>query len=113
MAIISRFTAVAMVGKLRLSGLIAWLMWLVIHIVYLTGFKSRVSALLRWAISFLGNGRSERTTTEQQIFARAALARLRGGAADLVSSPGEYDATRELLERTKVRDDAGRPETSA
>ena len=101
MAIISRFRAVAMVGKLRLSGFIAWLMWLAVHLVYITGFKNRVTALLHWAVSFIGRGRSERTTTEQQIFARAALNRLERGAADLVSAPGVYDATRELLEETR------------
>ena len=88
MATISRFDAVAMVGKLRLTGFIAWLMWLGVHLVYLTGFKNQVTALLHWTITFLGNDRSERTATEQQIFARAALARLRRGAADLVSDPG-------------------------
>ncbi len=98
MAIISRFRAVAMVGKLRLTGVLAWLMWLVVHLVYLTGFKNRVSAVLRWAVSFIGRGRSERTTTEQQIFARTALARLEGGISDLVSDPGEYDAAREAAE---------------
>src|SRR4029077_11471756 len=39
MATISRFDAVAMVGKLRISGLIAWLMWLRLHPTYLNGFK--------------------------------------------------------------------------
>jgi NADH:ubiquinone reductase (H+-translocating) len=101
MAIISRFRAVAMVGKVRLTGIIAWLMWLSVHLVYLTGFKNQVSALMRWAITFVSNNRSERTTTEQQIFARAALARLRGGAADLVSDPGIYDATRAMMEETR------------
>ena len=101
MAIISRFRAVAMVGKLRLTGIVAWLMWLSVHLIYLTGFKNRVSALMRWAITFISNDRSERTTTEQQIFARAALARLRGGAADLVSDPGIYDATRAMMEETR------------
>ncbi|MDT0188478.1 NAD(P)/FAD-dependent oxidoreductase [Microbacterium sp. ARD31] len=101
MAIISRFRAVAMVGKLRLTGVVAWLMWLGVHLVYLTGFKNQVSALMRWAITFVSNNRSERTTTEQQIFARAALARLRRGAADLVSDPGIYDATRAMLEETR------------
>ncbi len=101
MAIISRFRAVAMVGKLRLTGIIAWLMWLGVHLVYLTGFKNQVSALMRWAITFISNNRSERTTTEQQIFARAALARLRRGAADLVSDPGIYDATRAMMEETR------------
>jgi NADH:ubiquinone reductase (H+-translocating) len=101
MAIISRFRAVAMVGKLRLTGVVAWLMWLAVHLVYITGFKNRITAVLHWFISFLGRGRSERTTTEQQIFARSALARLRGGAADLVSDPGAYDAAREMLETTR------------
>jgi len=101
MAIISRFRAVAMVGKLRISGVVAWLMWLGLHLVYITGFKSRVTALIRWAVSFIGRGRSERTTTEQQIFARSALARLKGGATDLVSQPGAYDAARELLETSR------------
>jgi NADH dehydrogenase len=101
MATISRFSAVALVGKLRFSGFLAWMMWLVVHLVYLTGFKNRLNALGHWTVSFLGRGRSERTATEQQIFARAALQRLKGGAADLVSSPGDYEATRELLETTR------------
>jgi NADH dehydrogenase len=97
MATISRFRAVALVGKLQLTGFVAWLMWLAVHLVYLTGFKSRIGALGHWAVSFLGRGRSERTATEQQIFARAALQRLKRGASDLVSSPGDYEATRELI----------------
>jgi NADH dehydrogenase len=101
MAIISRFNAVAMVGRLRLKGVVAWLMWLGVHLIYITGFKSRVTALLHWFVSFLGRGRSERTTTEQQIFARSALARLQRGAADLVSAPGAYDAAREMIEETR------------
>jgi len=102
MAIISRFRAVAMVGKLRLAGVIAWLMWLGVHLVYITGFKNRVTALLHWAISFVGRGRSERTVTEQQIFARTALARFRNGATDLVSQPGEYDAELEANRRAEL-----------
>src|SRR3954454_14896977 len=101
MAIISRFRAVALIGKLRVTGVLAWLMWLGLHLIYITGFKSRVTALLHWAVSFLGRGRSERTTTEQQIFARSALGRLKRGAADLVSDPGAYDAARALLETTR------------
>ncbi|MGH3347026.1 MAG: NAD(P)/FAD-dependent oxidoreductase [Nocardioides sp.] len=101
MAIISRFNAVAMIGRLRIKGLVAWLMWLGLHLIYITGFKNRLTALLHWAVSFLGRGRSERTTTEQQIFARSALARLRHGAADLVSDPGAYDAAQEMIEATR------------
>jgi NADH dehydrogenase len=91
MATISRFNAVAAVGKVRLTGFIAWLMWLAVHLVYITGFKNRITAVLHWFVSFLGRGRSERTATEQQIFGRIALARLRRGATDLVSAPGELN----------------------
>ena len=81
MATISRFRAVAMIGRLRLTGFIAWLMWLAVHLFYITGFKNRVTAVLHWFISFLGRGRSERTSTEQQIFARNAMARLTDAGA--------------------------------
>jgi NADH dehydrogenase len=98
MATISRFRAVALIGRFRLTGFIAWMMWLAVHLVYITGFKNRLTALLHWSVSFIGRGRSERTCTEQQIFARRALEQLEGGAADLVSTPGSYDASREQLE---------------
>lgn len=99
MATISRFKAVAMVGKIRLTGFVAWLMWLAVHLVYITGFKNRFTAVVHWLVSFLGRGRSERTATEQQIFGRTALARLKRGATDLVSEPGEYDAEVERKRR--------------
>ncbi len=80
MATISRWNAVAMIGKLRLSGFIAWLMWLGVHLIYLTGFKNQIAAFLHWTVTFLSNDRSQRTTTEQQVFARRALQRMPGGA---------------------------------
>jgi NADH dehydrogenase len=89
MATISRFRAVALIGRLRLTGFVAWLLWLGVHLLYLTGFKNRVSALGHWAVSFVGRGRSERTATEQQVFGRQALTRLEGGAAGLVSNGAE------------------------
>ena len=54
MATISRFSAVVLIGRLRISGFVAWLMWLGLHLVYLTGFKNRVTALGHWLVSFLG-----------------------------------------------------------
>ncbi|MGA8257025.1 MAG: NAD(P)/FAD-dependent oxidoreductase, partial [Nocardioides sp.] len=47
-------------------------------------------------------GRSERTATEQQIFARTALQRLSRGATDLVSPPGEYDPDAERERREQL-----------
>jgi NADH dehydrogenase len=73
MATISRFSAVASIGKLHFSGFTAWLLWLAVHLVYIIGFKHRLTTLLHWAVSFVGRGRSERTVTEQQVFARTAI----------------------------------------
>jgi NADH dehydrogenase len=77
MATVSRFHAVAAIGPLRLKGFLAWLIWLVIHLIYLIGFKNRVTALLHWSVSFIGRGRSERTATLQQVLGRRALEQMR------------------------------------
>jgi NADH:ubiquinone reductase (H+-translocating) len=76
MATISRFSAIAEIGKIQLTGFIAWLVWLFIHIVYLIGFKNRLTTLLHWTVSFVGRGRSERAVTTQQVMARMAMRRL-------------------------------------
>ena len=55
------------------SGFLGWLMWLAVHLLYLVGFKNRLTAVLHWAVSFLGRGRSERVSTFQQAFSRAAV----------------------------------------
>jgi len=102
LATISRFRAVALIGGLRLTGVLAWLLWLGVHILYLTGFKNRVTAVLHWAVSFVGRGRQERTATEQQIFGRLAMNRLDRGAMDLVS-PAPPEQTAEELRREQER----------
>jgi len=73
MATVSRFSAVASIGKVRVSGFLGWLMWLAVHLLYLVGFKNRLTTVLHWAVSFLGRGRSERVSTFQQAFSRAAV----------------------------------------
>ena len=60
LAAISRFRAVAHIGPFQLGGFVGWLLWLVVHITFLTGFKNRFGALARWAVSFIGRGRYER-----------------------------------------------------
>jgi len=64
-------------------------MWLVVHLFYITGFKNRLTAVVHWLVSFLGRGRSERTTTAQQVFARNALARLASPTAEGLAGSGE------------------------
>ncbi|MGB8389322.1 NAD(P)/FAD-dependent oxidoreductase [Mycobacterium sp.] len=82
MATVSRFSAVAKVGPVEFSGLIAWFAWLVLHLVYLVGFKTKVSTLLSWTVTFLSTGRGQLTITEQQAFARTRLEQLAVLAAE-------------------------------
>ncbi|BBY06839.1 NAD(P)/FAD-dependent oxidoreductase [Mycobacterium noviomagense] len=76
MATVSRFSAVAQVGKLEFGGVVAWLAWLVLHLVYLVGFKNRFTTLIHWGVTFLGRSRSQMAITSQMIYARLAMSRL-------------------------------------
>src|SRR3954462_2504193 len=73
MATISRFHAVVDLGTLKFEGFLAWLMWLALHLFYIVGFKSRITTVLHWLVSFLGRGRSQRVATQQQVYGRLAL----------------------------------------
>lgn len=76
MATISKFAAVAQVGRFKLTGVIAWAAWLFLHLLYIAGFKQRITTLLSWALTFLTNGRSQRVVTNQQLVGRLALEKL-------------------------------------
>jgi NADH dehydrogenase len=67
MATIGRSRAIAQVGKLRLSGFVAWLAWLFIHIWYLVGFKNRVFVLLQWIWSYVAYRRGARLITGARL----------------------------------------------
>ena len=73
MATVARFRAIAEVGPIKVTGFLAWSMWLVVHLFYIIGFKSQVTMLLHWAVTFLGRDRAQRTITEQQVFGRLAM----------------------------------------
>ena len=60
MAAVDRRSAVLSAHGVRLSGRIAWLIWLVVHITFMTGFKNRFTALIHWFLCFVGTGRLER-----------------------------------------------------
>jgi NADH dehydrogenase len=64
LATIGRAAAVADIKGLKLSGLIAWITWLVVHIWYLVGFQNRIVVVIRWLFSFLTRGRSARLITD-------------------------------------------------
>jgi NADH:ubiquinone reductase (H+-translocating) len=63
LATIGKAKAVADLNGLELSGFIAWLTWLFVHLFYLIGFQNRLVVLTRWSASFLTNGRSARIIT--------------------------------------------------
>jgi len=81
MATIARFKAVVSVGRVKMSGFLAWMAWCFLHLLYIVGFKQQVMTLFHWFISFLSRARSERTTTNQQMVARLALERLGEGSS--------------------------------
>jgi NADH dehydrogenase len=60
LATIGRARAVADLHVVRLSGLLAWVIWLVIHLWYLIGFQNRLLVIIRWAFSFVTRGRGAR-----------------------------------------------------
>lgn len=63
MATIGRAAAVADLGKFHFSGLIAWLMWLFVHLMFLVGFRNRLLVMIEWAWSYLTYQRSARLIT--------------------------------------------------
>jgi NADH:ubiquinone reductase (H+-translocating) len=63
LATIGRARAVADLKGLKLSGLLAWLTWLMVHLWYLIGFQNRLIVLIRWSFSFFTHGRGTRLIT--------------------------------------------------
>jgi len=63
LATIGRAAAVAEIGRVKLSGLIAWLAWLAIHIFFLIGFRNRFLVIAEWAWVYLRNDRGARLIT--------------------------------------------------
>jgi len=60
MATIGKGKAIAMVGKFQFTGLIAWLMWGFIHIIYLIGFRNRLTVFIEWILFYLTGQRGAR-----------------------------------------------------
>jgi NADH dehydrogenase len=63
MATIGRSRAIAQIQSLHLSGMIAWLAWLLVHLIYLVGFRNRLVVLITWAWSYLTYRRGARLIT--------------------------------------------------
>jgi NADH dehydrogenase len=82
MAVIGRAAAVANIFGLHVSGLLAWLMWLFIHLIYIVEFQSRVLVFVQWGFEFLTFSRGARLITGET-------------ATDSVDQPGTMGDTGE------------------
>ena len=63
MATIGRARAVAQLGRLRLSGLLAWLTWVFVHLWYLVGFRNRVAVFTNWIWAYVISRHGARVIT--------------------------------------------------
>lgn len=63
MATIGKAKAIAMFGKIQLSGFFAWLMWAFVHILFLIGFRNRLGVMLEWAATMITGERGVRLIT--------------------------------------------------
>ncbi|AZA11394.1 NAD(P)/FAD-dependent oxidoreductase [Corynebacterium gerontici] len=82
MATVSRFNAVVKIGKLEFTGFIGWIMWLVVHLMFLIGFRNRITAAFSWGINALSPKRWNLASTRQQLYGRNALHHLNEDSED-------------------------------
>lgn len=76
MATIGRSRAIVEMGRFKIAGFTAWVMWLVVHIYFLTGFKNRLLVVLQWAWSYLSFHRGARLiVTKNWRFGRSEPAK--------------------------------------
>jgi NADH:ubiquinone reductase (H+-translocating) len=95
MSTVSRYSAVAQIGKLEFGGFIAWLAWLLLHLYYLVGFKNRLTTVVAWLISFLGRSRGQMAITSQMIYARLAMSQLQAQALGELAAAEEAEHVEE------------------
>jgi NADH dehydrogenase len=81
LATIGRRAAVVEIGKLRLTGLIAWVFWCVAHVYFLIGFRNRIQVTLDWIWAYLTFERGSRLITGDDQAAGARTAHLAGACA--------------------------------
>ena len=67
MATIGGFKAIGVIGKIQISGLLAWLFWSLIHLVYLIGYKSKLIVIIEWLFAYFLNKRGTRLIYRESI----------------------------------------------
>lgn len=94
MATIGKRKAIANIKGWKFSGMIAWVMWLMLHIVFLIGFKNRLSVLADWFWAYVARGQSARLVTGNAEQLRDALEFMLPDTAARIY--GELDKQKEL-----------------
>ena len=74
MATIGRNRAVAQIGRFKSSGIVAWWLWLTVHLLSLVGFRSRIAVLMEWALSYFSWQRRSRVILEVPSVSAATAA---------------------------------------
>ncbi len=100
LAVIGRAAAVADIAGLKLSGFIAWFVWLFVHIMYLSGFRNRLVVLVQWAWAYVFWQRGVRLITgEPALELEQARA---GGEAASVTGEKTSAAPRDWARRRRA-----------
>ncbi|RYZ09096.1 MAG: NAD(P)/FAD-dependent oxidoreductase [Myxococcales bacterium] len=89
MATIGKHLAIAHIGRLKLTGYIAWVAWLFVHVLSITSFKNRVTVFLEWTWSYLFSRRGARLITSRDwrsVSVRSDAARARAATAHTARS---------------------------
>jgi len=87
MATIGRNAAIAQMGRLHLSGWLAWMAWLVVHLFFLIGFRNRAAALFNWAWMYFTYQRGARLITGRRLSLRPRRAL---NSSDVQTREDEY-----------------------
>ena len=66
MATIGKSRAIGQIGRVKLTGRIAWFAWLLIHVYQLIGFRNRLAVLFNWAWNYMFSKRGARLITEKE-----------------------------------------------
>ncbi len=84
MAVIGRAAAVANIFGIHVSGLLAWLMWLFIHLIYIVEFQSRIIVFIQWGFEYLTFSRGARLITGEAATDSVDQAGVAGNSRDTI-----------------------------
>ena len=115
LATIGRAAAVAQFGKFHLSGFLAWLSWLFIHIFFLVGFRNRIIVMIQWAWSYFTYDRSARLITGEARTIAVSSMEYAQQAAEVVHKDsgihGESGPGPHVTMKAQVSNTPAKPET--